>query len=91
MREVEASLTLSEVKGAQSCPILCDPVGYTVHGILIKHMQKNRGPLPTMYTQQCVVGILLPLFSVTRPPLHSFEVASRCHIICAAFCVITQQ
>ena len=26
--------SLSEVKGAQSCPTLCDPVDYTVHGIL---------------------------------------------------------
>ena len=24
----------SEVKVAQSCPILCDPMDYTVHGIL---------------------------------------------------------
>ena len=25
---------VSEVKDAQSCPILCDPMDYTVHGIL---------------------------------------------------------
>ena len=27
-------LKLSEVKVSQSCPTLCDPVDYTVHGIL---------------------------------------------------------
>ena len=25
---------VSEVKGVQLCPTLCDPMGYTVHGIL---------------------------------------------------------
>ena len=31
---VPAVCTVNEVKGAQLCPTLCDPVDYTVHGIL---------------------------------------------------------
>ncbi|XP_069422604.1 oxysterol-binding protein-related protein 5 isoform X5 [Ovis canadensis] len=58
MREVKASLTPSEAKGAQSCPILCDPVGYTVHGILVKHMRKDRAPpsrAPATHRASCFV------------------------------------
>ena len=32
--EEKKKFSLSEVKVAQLCPTLCDPMGYTVHGIL---------------------------------------------------------
>ena len=34
------NLKVVKVKAAQSCPTLCDPVGYTVHGILQARVQE---------------------------------------------------
>ena len=54
----------SEVKVAQSCPTLCDPMNYTVHGILQARILEwvafpfSRGPSqPSDWTQvSCIAG-----------------------------------
>ena len=56
--------TLSEVKITQSCPTLCDPMGYTVHGILQVRILEwvavpfsRRSSQPRDWTQvSCIVG-----------------------------------
>ena len=56
-----------EVKAAQSCPTLCDPMNYTVHGILQARILEwvavpvSRGSSQTRHRTQvsCIVGGIL--------------------------------
>ena len=44
----------SEMKVAQSCPTLCNPVGYRVHGIL--HTNQNNWPKETL--KKCPIEVI---------------------------------
>ena len=63
-------LKLSEVKVSQSCPTLCDPVDYTVHGILQARLEWVAFPA-SRGSSHCTK--LLPRMSSAAGWWHSFQ------------------
>ena len=78
----KGTLTLAtrseEVKGTQSCPTLCDPMDYTVHGILQARILEwvafpfSRGSSwPRNWTEvSCIAGRILYQLSYQGSPCH---------------------
>ena len=65
-----------KVKVAQSCPILCDPMDYTVHGILqarildwVAFLFSRGSSQPRYWTQ---VSLILQADSLPAEPLHTY-------------------
>ena len=68
---------MSEVKVAQLCPTLCDPIGYTVHGILQARILEwvaipfsGVSSLPRDWTQaSCIAGGFFTNWAIRKAPL----------------------
>ena len=68
---------MSEVKVAQLCPTLCDPLGYTVHGILQDRILEwaaipfsGVSSLPRDWTQaSCIAGGFFTNWAIRKAPL----------------------
>ena len=78
LRPLLFSLSLPIVKAAQSCPTLCDPMDYTVHGILQVRILEwlafpfSRGSSqPRDRTQaSCIAGRFFTSWATTEAPFH---------------------
>ena len=78
-----------EVKVAQSCPTLCDPMDYTVHGIpqarvleWVAYPFSSRSSWPRNWTRlSCIAGRFFTNWVIREAPLHIFSsVQSLSHV-----------
>ena len=70
-----------EVEVAQSCPTLCDPMDFIVHGILqarilerIAYPFSSRSSRPRNWTRlSCIAGRFFTNWAIREAPLHTFS------------------